>query len=67
MSVLIDVVFWTFTVVCAVCLVHAPIFAAASRWHGQNAGLVFSDYGRYASRRAAPPWYVRYSTWVLRL
>lgn len=51
---------------CTVSLVHAVIFTVAARWHGKNAKLVYSDYDRYILRMALPPWYVRYSAWVLR-
>jgi len=67
MSVLTDVVFWTSAVVCVVSLLHAPIFTVAMRWHKTNIGLVFDDHDRYQSRMAAPPWYVRYTSSLLRL
>ena len=44
---------------------HVVIFYAAMKHHGKNADLVYDDYDRYILRKALPPWYVRYSAWVL--
>lgn len=62
----VDVLFWVSSVVCVISLAHAPIFTAAMRWHGKNVGLVYSDHDLYKSRQASPPWYVRYTSWLLR-
>lgn len=66
LAMMFDVVFWVSSAVCVVSLLHMPIFVAATRWHRTNIGLVFDDHERYESRMAAQPWYVRYSSLLLR-
>lgn len=61
-----EVLFIVSTALCAFSLVHAVIFTITMRWHGKNVRLVYDDYDRYILRMALPPWYVRYSAWVLR-
>jgi hypothetical protein len=65
-EVLFDLLFWASCVVSVVSFAHVPIFLVATRWHGRNAQLVFAQPDQYALRKAYPPWYIRYSTWLLR-
>lgn len=51
---------------CSISFPHAALFWVASKWWEKNAALVYDDYDRYIMRMAFPPWYVRYSMWVLR-
>lgn len=45
-------------------LAHSIMWLTCAKWYQEGIPYIYTDSAEYERRKANPPWYIRYSTWL---